>query len=59
MAVPTHVERVLESAQLQAAFSRGLVMQQIDNFAGRFTLREGRLAFDITHVGQTGRSALQ
>ena len=55
--VPMRVERVLSSAQMEAAFSRGLVMRHIDNFAGRFILREGGLAFDITHVRETARSA--
>ncbi len=49
---------MLESAQMQAAFHLGLAMAQIDNFAGRFTLHQGSLALDITHVGATGRSAL-
>ena len=55
--IPMRVERVLESAQMKAAFGRGLVMKQIDNFAGRFTMRDGALAFDITHVGEIPRSA--
>lgn len=55
--VPMQVERVLDSAQMEAAFGRGLVMNDIDNFAGRFTLRGGTLAFDITHVGEIPRSA--
>ncbi len=49
--VPMRVERVLESAQMEAAFSRGLTMATIENFAGRFTLEGGRVAFVITHVG--------
>ncbi len=49
--VPLRVERVLESAQLEAAFNRNLTMAGIDNFAGRFTLDGGRLSFVITHVG--------
>ncbi len=56
--IPTDVERMLESAQMQAAFRVGLAMAQIDNFAARFTLRQGSLALDITHVGATGRSAM-
>lgn len=55
--VPMDIERVLEAAQMEAAFHRGLVMNQIDNFAGRFALRDGRLAFDITHVRENARSA--
>lgn len=57
--VPMKVERVLESAKMRAAFDHGLAMRQIDNFAGRFSLRDGALDFDITHVGQAGRSATQ
>ena len=57
--LPLHVERVLESAQMEAAYKRGLIMNQIDNFAGRFTLRGGALAFDITHVGENGRKAVR
>ncbi len=55
--VPMHVERVLDSAQMEAAFRRGLAMQHIDDFAGSFSLRDGRLAFHITHVRETARSA--
>ncbi len=57
--LPLHVERVLESAQMQAAYKRGLIMNEIDNFAGRFTLRDGALAFDITHVGANGRKTVR
>jgi hypothetical protein len=57
--LPLHVERVLESAQMEAAYKRGLIMNEIDNFAGRFTLRDGALAFDITHVGATGRTTVR
>ncbi len=57
--LPLHVERVLESAQMEAAYKRGLIMKQIDNFAGRFTLRGGALAFDITHVGENGRKTVR
>ena len=57
--LPMRVERVLESAQMEAAFHRGLVMNQIDNFAGRFALRDGKLDFDITHVREYERSASQ
>lgn len=55
--LPMRVERVLESAQMEAAYHRGLAMTQIDNFAGRFALRDGRLDFDITHVRENARSA--
>lgn len=55
--LPMRVERVLESAQMEAAFHRGLVMNQIDNFAGRFAMRDGKLDFDITHVREYERSA--
>lgn len=57
--LPLRVERKLESAQLEAAYGRGLAMNQIDNFAGRFTLRDGDLAFDITHIGASERNAAQ
>ena len=55
--IPMRVERVLAAAQMEAAFRHGLAMRQIDSFAGRFTLRGGRLDFDITHVGSSERSA--
>jgi len=32
-------------------------MKEIDNFAGRFTLRDGALAFDITHIGASHGNA--
>ena len=48
--VPTKVERMLESAQLAAAFSRGLPMDQIRDFGGCFTVEGQNLAFKITHV---------
>ena len=57
--LPLNVERVLESAQMEAAYNRGLIMNEIDNFAGRFTLRDGALAFDITHVGANGRTTVR
>ena len=57
--LPMRVERTLESAQLEAAYNRGLVMNEIDNFAGQFTLRDGALAFDITHIGASERNAVQ
>ncbi len=56
--VPTNVEHMLGAAQLRAAFDRGLTMRQIDNFAGRFAIRQGRLDFDVTHVGSVNRSAM-
>jgi hypothetical protein len=55
--VPAHVERMLGAAQLRAAFDRGLAMRQIEDFAGRFAMRHGRLEFDVTHVGSANRSA--
>jgi hypothetical protein len=55
--VPMRVERVLQSAQMAAAYRTGLAMGQIDSFAGRFTLDEGRLDFNVTHVGRSERSA--
>ncbi len=57
--LPMRVERTLASAQLEAAYNSGLVMKEIDNFAGRFTLRDGGLAFDITHIGASERNAAQ
>jgi len=57
--LPLHIERVLESAQMEAAYKRGLIMKQIDNFAGRFTLRDGALAFHITHVRANGRKTVR
>ncbi len=57
--LPMRVERTLASAQLEAAYNSGLVMKEIDNFAGRFTLRDGALAFDITHIGASERNAAQ
>lgn len=56
--VPNDVERMLESAQMQAAFRQGLTMTQIENFAGHFTLFNGSLAFDVTHVGPATTSAM-
>jgi hypothetical protein len=55
--VPMRVERVLESAQMAAAYRTGLALGQIDSFAGRFTLDDGKLDFNITHVGRSERSA--
>jgi len=57
--LPMRVERTLASAQMEAAYNSGLVMKEIDNFAGRFTLRDGSLAFDITHIGASERNAAQ
>jgi hypothetical protein len=50
--VPVDVERMLESAQLGAAFAVGLSLDQIRGFAGHFTLSDGRLDFKITHIGK-------
>jgi hypothetical protein len=49
--VPVDVEQKLETAQVEAAFQRGLTMQEISSFAGRFTVSEIGLAFEIVHVG--------
>jgi len=57
--LPMRVERTLASAQMEAAYNNGLVMNEIDNFAGRFTMRDGALAFDITHIGASERNAAQ
>ncbi len=57
--LPLRVERTLASAQMEAAYNSGLVMKEIDNFAGRFTLRDGALAFDITHIGASERNVAQ
>jgi hypothetical protein len=48
--VPAEVERMLTSARIKAAFERGLSMQEIRGFAGRFTLSDDDLAFEVTHV---------
>ena len=48
--MPGPVERLLESAQLRAAFERGLSIDGIRNVAGRFTLRGSDLAFEVTFV---------
>ena len=57
--LPMRVERTLASAQMEAAYNNGLAMKEIDNFAGRFTLRDGALAFDITHIGASERNSAQ
>ena len=57
--LPMRVERTLASAQMEAAYNSGLVMTEIDNFAGRFTLRDGALVFEITHIGASERNAAQ
>ncbi len=57
--LPMRVERTLASAQLEAAYNNGLAMKEIDNFAGRFTLRDGALAFDITYIGASERNSAQ
>ena len=56
--VPMRVERVLESAQTEAAIRHNVSIEQVENFAGRFSLNGGTLAFDVTHVGETPRSAM-
>lgn len=48
--VPTRVERMLDAAQLRAAFERGLLMEEVRDFGGQFNLEDGTLAFDVTDV---------
>ncbi len=48
--VPRSVERLLQSAQLEAAFRKGLTMERIRSFGGRFTISDGALGFEITRV---------
>jgi len=48
--VPRAVERLLQSAQLEAAFRRGLALTQVRSFGGRFTVTDGALGFEITRV---------
>lgn len=48
--VPTRIERVLEHAQIQAARQRGLRIEQVRNFAGRFALVGNELRFHMTYI---------
>ncbi len=48
--VPDAVEQTLHSAQLAAAFERGLSMRQIRNFGGQFQLGSRQLNFEITQI---------
>jgi hypothetical protein len=50
--VPVAIERMLQSAQLEAAFRRGLTMSDVLGFGGRFTLDNGNLTVRVTHVQQ-------
>jgi hypothetical protein len=50
--VPVGLERRFESAQVEAAARRGLVMARVRSFGGRFVLDDGPLRFEITHVGE-------
>ena len=49
--LPLEIERLVQTAQLQAAFRNGLTMEEIRHFAGRFVVEHGRIDFRITHVG--------
>jgi len=49
--VPTRIERMIEARTLSAAFERGLGLEQVRRFGGRFTIdSDSRLGFEITHV---------
>ena len=48
--LPVSTEQHLQSAQMRAAFERGLTMNEVRNFAGHFVLKGKELAFDVTHV---------
>ncbi len=48
--VPTSVERMLESEQLATVFQRGLDLQDVRRFGGRFTLERSNLGFEITRL---------
>ena len=50
--VPPAIEHKLESAQLEAVFRAGLTLEQIRHVAGRFTLEEGVLGFQVVSLGQ-------
>jgi len=48
--VPTSVERMLESEQLATVFQRGLGLEEVRRFGGRFTLERSSLGFEITRL---------
>lgn len=48
--VPAGVETMLQSAQLTATFERGLSMEQVRYFGGRFAMAGNGLRFAITRV---------
>ncbi len=48
--LPSGVERLLESAQLTTAFGRGLAMEDVRRFGGRFTSNGPRIGFEVTRV---------
>lgn len=48
--LPTEVERMLQSAELAAAFERGMDMESVSRFGGRFTTQGSALSFEITRV---------
>jgi hypothetical protein len=55
--LPTNVERLLDSVQMKSAFSLGLAMEQVESFAGRFSVRDGALRFDVVHIEQVAGHA--
>ena len=48
--LPRDVEQMLEAAQLSAAYTSGLKLADIRNFAGQFHLQGKRLGFDVTQI---------
>ena len=49
--VPRNIEQMLQSAQLTAASTQGLIMKDIHSFAGRFQLvNSNKLDFDVTAI---------
>jgi len=48
--VPTRIERLLESRQLTTAFERGLGLERVRRFGGRFIQNESDIGFEITRV---------
>ena len=48
--VPSNIETMLQSAQLTAVFRRGITLDAVKYFGGRFVTQHGKLAFEITRV---------
>ncbi len=48
--LPRNVEQILEAAQLTAAYSSGLQLADISNFAGQFQFHGRQLSFDVTQI---------